>query len=133
MYAILDQSNGRKKGTPTNMQNPSGHSNGDQSVMQLIVDQLEELVVTIIEEIRERPGVAAAILAGLLGAIVGSMLAANVARRRPSAPAGVVRKAREVSEVADLAGLALRLLQNPMVRGYVRSAMEGQLKKRFSV
>lgn len=56
-------------------------SDGEQGVMQLIVDQLEELVVTVIEEIRERPGVAAAILAGLIGAIVGSMLAAGVARR----------------------------------------------------
>src|SRR6202158_129286 len=111
------------------MQDSFSQAHAEQSLMQLIVDQLEELVVTIIEEIRERPGVAAAILAGLLGAIVGSMLAANVARRRPSAPAGVVRKARAVSDVANLAGLALRLLQNPMVRGYVRSAMEGQLKK----
>jgi uncharacterized membrane protein YeaQ/YmgE (transglycosylase-associated protein family) len=115
------------------MQDSFSKSNGEQSVMQLVVDQLEELVVTIIEEIRERPGVAAAILAGVLGAIAGSMLAASVSRRRPSAPAGVVRKAREVSEVADLAGLALKLLQNPMVRGYVRSMIEGQLKKRFSV
>ncbi len=107
--------------------------NAEQSVMELIVDQLEELIVTLIKEIRERPGVAAAILAGLFGAIVGSVLAAGVARRRSSPPARVVRKARAVSEVADLAGLALKLLQNPLVRGYVRSAMEGQLKKRFSV
>jgi hypothetical protein len=104
----------------------------EQSVMELIVDQLEELVVTIIEEIRERPGVAAALLAGVLGAIVGSVLAAGFARRRSSPRARVVRKARGVSEAADLAGLALKLLQNPMVRGYVRSAMEGQLKKHFS-
>ena len=117
------------------MQDSFTQSNAEQSVMQLIVDQLEELVVTIIEEIRERPGVAAAILAGLLGAIAGSMLAASIARRRPAHPERVVRKARgrAMSEAADLAGLALKLLQNPLVRGYVRSAMEGQLKKRFSV
>jgi hypothetical protein len=120
------------KGT-AKMQDTFRQSNGEQSVMQLIVDQLEELVVTIIEEIRERPAVAAAILAGLLGAIVGSMLAAGAGHRRQSPPARVVRKAMGVTEVADLAGLALKLLQNPLVRGYVRSAMEGQLKKRFSV
>jgi hypothetical protein len=108
-------------------------SNAERSVMQLIIDQLEESIVTIIEEIRERPAVAAAILAGVLGAIVGSMLAAGAARRHPSAPASVVRKARGLSEAADLVGLALKLLQNPMVRGYIRSAMEGQFKKRFSV
>lgn len=115
------------------MQDSFTQSHAEESVMQLIVDQLEELVVTIIEEIRERPGVAAAILAGLLGAIAGSMLAASLARRRQSPPARVVRKARGVSEAADLAGLAVKLLQNPLVRGYVRSAMESQFKKRFSV
>jgi len=106
----------------------------EQSVMQLIVDQLEELVVTIIEEIRARPGVAAAILAGVLGAIVGSMLAASLARRRPAHPARAVRKARghAAAEVAELAGVAFKLLQNPLVRGYVRAAMEGQLKRRFA-
>lgn len=36
-------------------------------------------------------------------------------------------------EAADLAGLGLKLLQNPLVRGYVMSALEGQLKKRFSI
>jgi uncharacterized membrane protein YeaQ/YmgE (transglycosylase-associated protein family) len=116
------------------MHQPFSQSDGEQSVMELIVDQLEELVVTIIEEVRERPGVAAAILAGLLGAIVGSMLAARIPRRQ-SQPARVVRtaRARNLSEAADLAGLGLKLLQNPMIRGYIRSAMERQLKKRFSV
>jgi uncharacterized membrane protein YeaQ/YmgE (transglycosylase-associated protein family) len=124
-----------REGARPKMQNSFTQSDAEQSVTQLIVDQLEELVVTIIEEIRERPGVAAAILAGLLGAIVGSMVAASLARRRPAHPERVVRKARGavVSEAADLAGLALKLLQNPLVRGYVRTAMEGHFKKRFFV
>src|ERR1051325_10409708 len=63
------------------MQDSFTQSHAEQSVMQLIVDQLEELVVTIIEEIRQRPGVAAAILAVLLGAIGGSMRAARLSRR----------------------------------------------------
>jgi uncharacterized membrane protein YeaQ/YmgE (transglycosylase-associated protein family) len=108
-------------------------SNVEQSTLTLIVDQLEELVVTIIEEIRERPGVAAAILAGVVGVVVGSMLAAGVGRRRASPPArAVVQKARTVSEAGELAGLAVRLLQNPIVRSYLRSVLESQLKKRFS-
>ncbi|HLZ30161.1 MAG TPA: hypothetical protein VKV73_22795 [Chloroflexota bacterium] len=115
------------------MQDSFTQSHAEQSVMQLVVDQLEELVVTIIEEIRERPGVAAAILAGLLGAIAGSMLAANLAHRRASPPARVVRKARGLAEAAELAGLAVKLMQNDLVRGYVRSAVESQFKKRFSV
>jgi hypothetical protein len=108
-------------------------SNVDQSTMELIIDQFEELLVTIIDEVRQRPGVAVAILAGVAGALVGSMLAARASRRHVSPPARVVRKARGVGEAADLAGLGIRLLQNPIVRSYVRSAVEGQLKKRFSV
>jgi uncharacterized membrane protein YeaQ/YmgE (transglycosylase-associated protein family) len=115
------------------MQDSDTRSHAEESVMQLIVDQLEELVVTVIEEIRARPGVAAAILAGLLGAIGGSLLAARISRRRQSPPASVVRKARGVSEAADLAGLAIKLLQNPLVRGYIMSTLESQFKKRFSV
>lgn len=103
----------------------------DQSVLQLIVDQLEELVVTVIEEIRERPAVAAAILAAVVGAVVGSMLAAGMGRRQASAPQKVTRKARGLTDAGDLAGLALKLLQNPIVRGYVAAAVQGQLKKRF--
>ena len=104
----------------------------EQSTMQLIVDQIEELIVTIIEEIRERPAVAAAILAGLVGAIVGGMLAAGPGRRHASPPARVAKSARGMAEAADVAGLVVKLLQNPIVRGYIVSAVTGQLKKRFS-
>ena len=105
----------------------------EQSTMQLILDQVEELVVTIVDEIRQRPGVALALLAAVTGALVGSMLAARASRRHRSPARGVVRKARGVSEAADLAALGVKLLQNPIVRSYVRSAVEGQLKKRFSM
>ncbi len=105
----------------------------EQSTMQLILDQFEELLVTIIDEIRERPGVALAFLAAITGAVIGSTLAARAGRRRHASPArGVARKARGMAEAAELAGLALRLLQNPIVRSYIASAVEGQLKKRFS-
>jgi hypothetical protein len=108
-------------------------SNVEQSTLQLIVDQLEELIVTIIEEIRERPSVATAILAALVGAVVGGILAANVGRRHVSPPERVAKRARNVAEAADVAGLAVKLLQNPIVRGYIVSALQTQLKKRFSV
>ncbi len=105
----------------------------EQSTMQLILDQVEELVVTIVDEIRQRPGVALALLAVVTGALVGSMLAARASRRHRSPARGVVRKARGMGEAADLAALGVKLLQNPIVRSYVRSAVEGQLKKRFSM
>jgi uncharacterized membrane protein YeaQ/YmgE (transglycosylase-associated protein family) len=68
------------------MQDSFSQPDAEHSVMDLIVDQLEELVVTIIEEIRERPGIAAAILAAIVGAVVGSVLAAGAGRRRPTSP-----------------------------------------------
>jgi hypothetical protein len=105
----------------------------EQSTMQLILDQIEELLVTIVNEIRQRPGVALALLAAVTGALVGSMLAARASRRHRSPAGGVVRKARGVGEAAELAALGVKLLQNPIVRSYVRSAVEGQLKKRFSM
>ncbi len=105
----------------------------EQSTMQLILDQVEELVVTIVDEIRQRPGVALALLAAVTGALVGSMLAARASRRHRSPARGVVRKARGMGEAADLAALGVKLLQNPIVRSYVRSAVEGQLRKRFSM
>ena len=78
-------------------------------------------------------GVALALLAAVTGAFVGSKLAARTSRRHASPARGVVRKARGVGEAAELAGLGLKLLQNPIVRGYIASAVEGQLKKRFSM
>jgi hypothetical protein len=116
-----------------NMHDSFSASTVEQSTMHLIVDQLEELIVTIIEEIRERPGVAAAILAGVLGAVIGSMLAARARRRPVSPPARLARRARGMGEAAELVAIGLKLLQNPIVRGYIRSAMEGQLKKRFAI
>jgi hypothetical protein len=104
----------------------------EQSTMQLIVDQFEELLVTIIEEVRQRPGVALAFLAAIAGVLAGSMLAARASRRRAPAER-VVRKALGIGEAVDLAGLGLKVLQNPIVRGYIRTAVKGQLKKRFSV
>jgi uncharacterized membrane protein YeaQ/YmgE (transglycosylase-associated protein family) len=134
-------------------------SSGQDGVVQLLVDQLEELIVTLLEEIRTRPSVAAAILAGLVGALVGVALAQRARRRRVvrssagtellGALAGAVPRARDVQrgasksgkraqqrlgnfgELADLAGLSVRLLENPIVRSYARAAIASQLRKRL--
>jgi hypothetical protein len=148
----------------------SNWGDGSDGVVQLIVDQVEELIITILEEIRTRPAVAAAILAGVVGAVVGTVLAARLTRpRRPppvSAPgelfgalagtlAGAVpgrvdgkavgkaasrtRKHAQrglgragFGDMADLANIGLRLLENPIVRSYARAAVSNQLRKRFS-
>jgi hypothetical protein len=105
-------------------------SAAEESTLQLVIDQLEELAVTLIEEIRARPGVALAILAGLIGAFFGARLASKMSRRRTMATRRVARRARRVGDMAELAGLSLRLLQNPIVRAMVIRAIERQLKPR---
>src|SRR5438105_8934716 len=114
------------------MHTSSGQSSTEPSVMQLMVDQFEELIVTIIDEVRQRPSVAVAILAGVAGAVVGSMLASRAGRGHASPAARAVKKARGVGEAADLVALGLRLMQNPLVRRFLVSALEGQVKKRLS-
>lgn len=104
-------------------------ASGDDSTLQLVLDQLEELVVTIVEEIRQRPGVALALFAGVLGALVGSRLAAR--RRRRATPAKAARRgARNVGDAADLFGTGMRLMQNPIVRGMVFAAVARQFRGR---
>jgi hypothetical protein len=103
------------------------NSSVDESTFQLIMDQLEELAATVIEEVRERPGVAVAIFAALVGAAFGARLA-----RRKRAPAPM-RVARRAKRVGDMAELAFRLMQNPIVRGLVLAAIERQVKRRIAI
>jgi hypothetical protein len=106
-------------------------SNAEPGTVQLILDQLEELVVTLIEEIRERPGVALAVLAAVMGAVVGSALAARGGRRRAPVPPKVARRARGFGAASELMGLGVRLMQNPIVRGFVLAAAQKQLRRRM--
>ncbi|HEX8968802.1 MAG TPA: hypothetical protein VF937_13030 [Chloroflexota bacterium] len=108
----------------------------EQSTPQLIMDQIEELVVTLIEEIRERPGVALAIVAGIAGAFVGVRLAARSASKTrhgrlsaPKRPAAV----RRAGHGMELAGLGLRFLRNPVARGFVLLMLERQFKRRMGI
>ena len=106
-------------------------SSVEEGTFQLVLDQLEELVVTIIEEVRERPGVALAIVAGLVGALLGVRAAARLNRRRAATPAPA-RSVKRVGDMAELVGLGVRLLQNPIVRAVLLAAAERQLKRRLS-
>ena len=100
------------------------------STFQLVIDQLEELVVTIVEEIRERPGIALALVAGVLGAMVGSWLAR---RNRAPAPVRAARgSARNAGDAVSVLGIGMRLLQNPLVRAVLVAAVERQLKSRLA-
>jgi len=104
----------------------------EQSTVQLIIDQLEELVVTLIEEVRERPAVAVAILAGVVGAVIGGMFASGMGRPKPARKRAAAR-ADAVGDVVALLGLGYKLLESPIVRSYARAAIAAQLRKRFSL
>ena len=100
------------------------------STFQLVVDQLEELVVTLIEEIRERPGIVLALIAGVVGAMIGSRLAR---RKATPAPVRAARGAgRSAGEAVDVARVAMHLFQNPLVRGLLLAMLERQLKNRLA-
>lgn len=102
----------------------------EESALQLVLDQLEELAVTVIEEIRERPGVALAICAAIAGAVIGSVFAAR-SRQSRGPTARVARRAQRVGDAAELVGLGVRLMQNPIVRGLVLAAIERQLRRKL--
>ena len=106
-----------------------GSSEVDQSTLQLVIDQVEELIVTLIEEVRERPGVALAILAAVVGAIVGSKLAS-----RRSHPKPIPKKQIETAfDAGDLAGGIAKLLNNPLVRSVLFTMLMRVLRKRVGI
>ena len=92
---------------------------GPEDFFQLVVELLEEMTVTVLEGIRERPGVAAAILAGIVGAFVGLGFAAWKARRQaPPPPAkGLARAVGAMASAIELEQRAKWL-----GKGSVRSA-----------
>ena len=106
-------------------------SNVEPGTLRLILDQLEELVVTLIEEIRQRPAVALAVLAAVVGAVVGSVLAARGGRPRVQPPARMARRASGFGAASELMGLGVRLMQNPIVRGFVFAAAQKQIRRRM--
>ncbi|MBV9326998.1 MAG: hypothetical protein JO352_24855 [Chloroflexi bacterium] len=105
-------------------------SDVEDSTFQLVIDQLEELVVTVIEEVRERPAIVLAVVAGVIGAMIGSRLAAR-GKRPPTAVRAARGTARRAGAAAELAGIGLRLLQNPLVRALFIAVVERQLKRRL--
>ena len=108
------------------MQTSFGGSEVDQSTMQLVIDQIEELVVTLIEEIRERPTVALALGAALIGAIVGTRLATR-ARPKPIAK----KQVDTAFDMGDLAGIGVKLMNNPLVRSFVFAMLTRVVRKRI--
>ena len=144
-------------------------SGDSEDFLQRVVDLAEDLLVTLIEAVRERPQVAAALAAAVVGAAIGTALAGVTRPKpRPRPPSALVdvlaglasavaleertkrvsgvatesakkaarknpfqMKADDLKNVGALAPIAFQLLQNPVVRGYIRSAIQSQMKKRL--
>src|SRR5688500_15160071 len=109
------------------MRDTGGVVDAEQSsTLQLVMDQVEELIVTLIEEIRERPGVAAAIVAAVAGVVVGSWFAART-RSQGKPRKRAAKAAKRAFGAADMARIGVRLLENPLVRGM----LVAQVKRRL--
>ena len=100
----------------------------DQSALQLIIDQVEELVVTLIEEVRARPGVAVAILAGVVGAVAGSVVAGNLTRPKQTLRRRATGRVGGMADTVEMLGL---LMRHPVLRSYARQGIEELIRKRF--
>ncbi len=80
--------------------------------------------------------------AELLGAIVAALGAAdlgrggkgvaNVVERIGKRQGGAFAWLRDMGDVSDLAGTGMRLLENPIVRAYLRAAVASQLRRRLA-
>jgi hypothetical protein len=127
----------------------SGLSDEYTDLPTLAIQRLTGLATGLVEFVRAQPIVAAAVLAALLGAVVGVGLAR---RPRPSARERLVeaveerveeatRSARRAAsrgaraggavQVGELVGLAMRLLENPLVRGYLLQIAARKVAQRF--
>lgn len=126
-----------------------------EAVAEIVVEQVEEALVTVLETLRERPLLTAAVGASVASALVGLVLASRRQPRRPKVmnlvndvladlePLGgkgkVGKKVRRggsrglegLGSAAELLPLALQLLQNSIVRAYVRGFVRSQLRRRF--
>jgi hypothetical protein len=70
-----------------------------------------------------------AIFAGIVGALVGAGLASR-SRPRKVVPARAKHAPGGVGDAAELAGLGLRLLRHPIVRGLIVASVGRQFRRR---
>lgn len=148
------------------------HDEGSNDLVTTLTDALEELLVTVIEGVRERPVVAMALVAGVIAGLVGIALAGVGRPKRRVPRAGfdlqglfeamtnaleVEQRSKRVSRefgragdrldgksrglfsamsdlrsAGDLVPVAIRLLENPLVRSYLRHTVTRQVRQRFS-
>jgi hypothetical protein len=139
------------------------------NMLEFVVEEVEDLAVTLLEELRARPTVILALGAAVVGALLGGWLAER-SRPKPRVSVGAgsladlaaplaaalgggrlsdrfgevteqagrtTRRAarsavggRDAGSMVSLMGLALRLLQNPIVRGLLISMIARRVRRR---
>jgi hypothetical protein len=113
------------------MSNSFSESHGEQGVIDPIIEQIERLVVAVFDQLRQRPAVAGALFAAIVGAVIGSMLAASFSQRQTTSQAHMARRENTAVDARTLAAGALRLLENPLVRSFLFSMLARGFKRRL--
>lgn len=130
--------------------NPSWSDDGGQSdqyedLPGLVLGRLSGLANALVEGVRAQPIVAAAIIAAGVGVLIGVGLARRHEDRADEAREAVVeevtragKRARKAGErggrlvdYGELLPLAMKLWENPVVRGYVLRTATQMVAKRF--
>jgi hypothetical protein len=118
-----------------------GPTDESMDASQSVTGRAAEAANQLTELLRAQPAAASAIVASAIGGAIGVWLAS----RRPSTggalggqAAGVVERAQKggkrlgkAAEYGQLIPLAMKLLENPVVRGLIIQAITRSLSKRF--
>ena len=146
-----------------------GQGQGGDTV-QAITDAVEDVLVAILELVRERPAVALAVGAAVVGALIGAAFAGfrqkpapparaastlselitnlaaavissdltgrsyealDAARKRAGKSAKPSRGFGRLGAAANVVGLSVQLMKNPIVRSVVAAVVTSQVRKRF--
>ena len=122
-----------------------GMSDQYEDLPQLVTRRLTDLANGLVDAVRARPVVAAAIIAAGVGVLVGVALARRSSSRTEQVRATldegletVTRRARRggkragrAMDYGELVPLAMKLLQNPIVRGYALGAVARVVARRM--
>ena len=126
----------------------SGLNDQYVDLVQLAANRASQLADALVAGIQARPLVAAAVIAGGVGALVGLSLArrsrspqaklgkalkdqARVAEKQAEAARKGGQRLRKVTDYGELVPLAMKLLENPIVRAFIVQTVTKRLVRRF--
>jgi hypothetical protein len=147
---VSTNSNGGSSRGPEDSTRPedSGLSEQYVDLAQLATQRLNELANGLVAAVRAQPIAAAAVIAGGVGVGIGLAMAGRGRSRQQALGDALADEAETVEKQAkgarkggkrlgkagdygDLIPLAMRLLENPVVRGLIIQAVTRSVSKRF--